>query len=208
MLRFSTRKPGCIRLSLTQLYRSETQHCATGQSCRNGLQPHCLDDISVKVRKNRASRQAETALRPLPLRAQLEQFLAIFFQRATRPRHEKLLVRICVLIPRPGVPKVNATIPKCRGLMFPDGDIAGPTPSRASDRLASSTFALYFEYSTQTKWCCSGNRHPIFRSDLLFRLLWTTYHILAQEQCMTTENNTPEYIFYRPLYSGAHGVSA
>ena len=131
-----------------------------------------------------------------------------FCQRATRPRHEKLLVRICVLIPTPGVPKANATSPKCRGLMFQDGDIAGPPPSRASDRLASSTFALYFEYSTQTKWCCSGNRHPIFRSYLLFGWLWTTYHILAQEQCMTTENNTPEYIFYRPLYSGAHGVSA
>ena len=85
MLRFSTRKPGCIRLLLPQLYRNETRHCATGQSCRNGLQPHRLDAISVKVRKNRASRQAETALRPLPLRVQLEQFLAIFAKERQGP---------------------------------------------------------------------------------------------------------------------------
>ena len=59
-----------------------------------------------------------------------------------------------------------------RGLVFPDGDIAGPNFPTRRLTLISST--------PQTKWCYSGSPHPIFHRGPIRRLPLTTCHILAR----------------------------
>ena len=61
-----------------------------------------LDAIPVKIRKNRASRQAETAQSPCPFGRSWSSFLAIIRQKAKRPRREKPCVRISVVLLGPG----------------------------------------------------------------------------------------------------------
>ena len=57
-----------------------------------------------------------------------------------------------------------------RGLVFPDGVIAGPN--------SNSDFNPSLKYSTM--WCCSGSPYPIFHRGPLCRLPRTTCHILAR----------------------------
>ena len=136
----------------------------------------------MKVRKNDAGRQAETTPSPLPLRAQLEQFLAILRQRATSPRREQPGVRTRVVPPRPGIPRTGRYRPKMpmtgvprRGHCWPMF-LTRPNTDWHRRRLTLRS------NTPHTKLCCSGNRHPIFRSGLLRRLWWTTYHTLAQSR--------------------------
>ena len=68
----------------------------------------------------------EAVYSTLLFRAQLEQILAAFLQRATGTRPEKPWVRTRIVIPRPGVPDGDITGPTCRGLVFLDADITGP----------------------------------------------------------------------------------
>ena len=100
-----------------------------------------MDDIPVKQRNNRISRQAKAAWSPLPLRAQLERLLAMFRERAKMARREKPWVRTRIVLPRPRVPRGGHFKPKVPRPGFPGRGHCRPKFStRASDGLAQSAF--------------------------------------------------------------------
>ena len=80
----------------------------------------------------------------MSLRAQLEQFFVIIRRRAKRPRRKKPWIRTRVVLPRSGVPEGDATGPTCRGLVFPEGDIADPNAQRGHRRVAAVGVGLFF----------------------------------------------------------------
>ena len=80
----------------------------------------------------------------MSLRKKLEQILAIIRHRAKRPRPTKPWLRIFVVLPRPGVPEGDTTDSKCRGLVFPEGEIAEPNVQRGYGRVCTVGVGLFF----------------------------------------------------------------
>ena len=139
-----------------------------------------LDAIPVIIWKNRAFRQPEAVPGPLPLRVQRELFLDILRQRATRPRREHPWVRTHVALSRPGVPGGGRHGPEVPRASVPRRRHCRPIFLRRPPTGWHRQLLTLLSNTPQTEWCCSGNRRLTVRSDLLRRLSWTTYHILAR----------------------------
>ena len=118
-------------------------------------------------------------LEPLPLRAQLEQLLAIFRRRTKVIRGEKPWVRIPIVLRRPGVPGRGHYSKLPRPGVPGRGHCRPKFPTRLPTDWHSRLLTLPSN-TPQTKWGCSGSPRPIFRSGPLRRLSSMACHTLGR----------------------------